>query len=59
MDESPLINKVWPNMKMLINNENTVSNLVTTVKKQDLQSLHNILPDYIVDNINIILTHVN
>lgn len=59
MDESLLIDKVTPNAKAFINKQDKVSNFINTTKKWNLQSLHNILPDYIIAKINAIPISIN
>lgn len=38
MEESPLINKVFPNMDTSVNKQATSSNFIITTKKWDLQT---------------------
>lgn len=54
MENSPFINKVRSNMETSINKHAIGSNSISTAKRSDLQSLHNLLPAYIIDKIKII-----
>lgn len=46
-------------MEALINKQAKVSNFITAAKKWNLQDLHNILPDNIIDKLSVIPIPLN
>lgn len=59
MNDSFLINKIFPNMVNVINDQDVVGSFIAINKKWDLSSLQSILPENIIKNILGIFIPIN